>query len=163
MSGSEQDKLGRVRPEIFHMKYQVKVGNAIEKKELPFLMGIMADLSGHPAKELPSLARREFLDIDRDNFTAIQRGIEPRLDLLVDNHEGKKVKVELKFPTMEQFTPEGVVRQVPALAELLEIRQELAGLVAKIDGKEEVTSRLEKLLHEAEAAEARSGKSEGDK
>lgn len=150
-----QQKTGRVRPEIMHIEYNVEVGGAIAKRELPFLMGIMADLSGQPKQPLPALGKREFLDIDRDNFGKLQKDLNPHLDLLVDNKlkdDGSQLKVELDFPTMEHFSPGGLAKQVPALKELLELRQQLSALVARIDGKDEVTSRLEKLLREADQA-----------
>lgn len=152
---SIQAKTGRVRPEIMHIEYKVEVGDAIVKRELPFLMGIIADLSGQPTKPLPSLGKREFLDVDRDNFGKLQKDINPHLELLVDNklkNDGSKIKVDLDFPTMEHFTPDGLAKQVPALKELLELRQQLASLVARVDGKDEVTDRLEKLLRETEQA-----------
>lgn len=152
---SIQEKTGRVRPEIMHIEYKVEVGDAIAKRSLPFLMGVMADLSGQPKQPLPALGKREFLDVDRDNFSKLQSDIKPHLDLLVENklkNDGTQLKVELDFPTMDQFTPDGVAKQVPALNELLNLRQQLAALVARIDGKDEITSRLEKLLREADQA-----------
>lgn len=152
---SIQAKTGRVRPEIMHIEYKVEVGDAIVKRELPFLMGIIADLSGQPPKPLPALGKREFLDVDRDNFGKFQKDINPHLELRVDNklkNDGSQIKVDLDFPTMDHFTPDGVAKQVPALKELLELRQQLAALVARVDGKDEVTNRLEKLLLETEQA-----------
>jgi len=161
---SIQAKTGRVRPEIMHIEYKVEVGDAIVKRELPFLVGVMADLSGQPKAPLPALGKREFLDIDRDNFGKLQKDINPHLDLMVENKlksDGGQLKVELDFPTMAHFSPDGVAKQVPALKELLELRQQLAALVARVDGKDEVTSRLEKLLREADQAIASSQGKEG--
>lgn len=161
---SIQAKTGRVRPEIMHIEYKVEVGDAIEKRELPFLMGVMSDLSGQPKQALPSLANREFVDVDRDSFGKFQKDINPRLDIQVDNKlkgDGTKISVEMNFPSMEHFSPAGVARQVPALRELLELRQQLAGLVSRVDGKEEVTSRLEQLLREADKAIASTQAKEG--
>lgn len=161
---SNQQKTGRVRPEIMHIEYKVEVGDAIVKRELPFLVGVMADLSGQPKQPLPALGKREFLDIDRDNFGKLQKDINPHLDVLVDNKlkgDSSQLKVELDFPTMSHFSPDGVAKQVPALNELLELRQKLAALVARIDGKDEVTSRLEQLLREADQAIAGAQSKEG--
>ena len=152
---SIQEKTGRVRPEIMHIEYKVEVGDATAKRSLPFLMGVMADLSGQPKQPLPALGKREFLDVDRDNFSKLQSDIKPHLDLLVENklkNDGSQLKVELDFPSMDHFSPDGVAKQVPALNELLNLRQQLAALVARIDGKDEVTNRLEQLLKEADQA-----------
>ena len=163
---SIQEKTGRVRPEIMHIEYKVEVGDAIAKRSLPFLMGVMADLSGQPKQPLPALGKREFLDVDRDNFGKLQKDVNPHLDLLVENklkNDGTQLKVELDFPSMDHFSPDGVAKQVPALNELLNLRQQLAALVARIDGKDEVTNRLEQLLKEADQAIARASADGGKK
>jgi type VI secretion system protein ImpB len=148
---SVQTKLGRIRPEIIHIKYEVDTDGALEKRELAFLMGIMSDLSGDRHEALPDLGdeRRSFLNINRDNIGDIQRKINPHLDLLVKNElagDGTNLAISLDFPTLESFSPVGVIKQDPTLRELLEIRQKLASLASRIDGKQEVTSRLEELL-----------------
>jgi type VI secretion system protein ImpB len=154
---SVQEKLGRVRPEIFHIKYEVDTGNAIEKRELAFVMGVMSDLSGDRPQPLPDLSdeRREFVEIDRDSIGDIQKKINPHLDLVVKNElagDNSNLGLSLNFPSMESFSPVGVINQVEPLRELLEIRQKLAALAARIDGKQEVTSKLEELLRRAEKA-----------
>jgi len=82
---SLQKKLGRVRPPRVHITYDVEVGNAIEKRDLPFVVGVLADLSGMPEKPLPAIAKRKFVDIDRDNFNDVMEKINPRVAFKVAN------------------------------------------------------------------------------
>lgn len=152
-----QKNLGRVRPEIFHIEYEVVVGEAIEKRELAFVMGVMSDLSGDRVQPILDLSdeKRNFVNIDRDNIDDIQQKINPHLDLLVKNElaaDGSNLSMSLDFPSLDSFSPVGVINQVEPLRELLKIRQELAALAARIDGKQEVTSRIEDLLKKAELA-----------
>lgn len=141
-------KLGRVRPPRVHITYDVETGGAIEKKEIPFVVGVMADLSAQIAKPLPKLKDRKFTEIDRDNFDQVMAKAEPRLAYKVDNtlsSEGGKMGVELRFEKLADFEPQNVARQVKPLNQLLELRTKLANLRSSLYGND----KLEELLQDA--------------
>jgi type VI secretion system protein ImpB len=152
MSNSLQKWVGRNRPPRVQITYDVELGGAIEKRELPMVVGLLADLSGQPVKPLPKLKERRFVEIDRDNFDEIMGNVAPRLDLSVpDTLKGEgNLKVELKFEQFADFHPESLVRQVPRLAKLLEARQQLRDLLAKLDGNDELDSMLERIVQNSE-------------
>lgn len=152
MSDSLQKWVGRNRPPRVQITYDVEIGDSVEKKELPMVVGLMADLSGHPAMALPKLKERRFVEIDRDNFNDIMAKISPRLDLSVaDAMKGDgNIKVELNFKAFDDFHPEALVKQVPRLAKLLEARQQLRDLLAKLDGNDELDSLLENIVQSTE-------------
>jgi len=152
MSDSLQNWVGRNRPPRVQITYDVEIGDAVEKKELPMVVGLMADLSGQPAIALPKMKDRRFVEIDRDNFNGIMAKISPRLDLSVpDAMKGEgNIKVELNFKEFDDFHPESIVRQVPRLAKLLEARQQLRDLLAKLDGNDELDSLLENIVQSTE-------------
>lgn len=152
MSDSLQKWVGRNRPPRVQITYDVEIGDAVEKKELPMVVGIMADLSGQPAMALPKMKERRFIEIDRDNFNEIMTKISPRLDLSVpDTMKGEgNIKVELNFQEFDDFHPEALVHQVPRLAKLLEARQQLRDLLAKLDGNDELDSLLENIVQSTE-------------
>ena len=152
MSDSLQKWVGRNRPPRVQITYDVEIGDAVEKRELPMVVGLMADLSGHPAMALPKLKERRFVEIDRDNFNEIMAKIAPRLDLSVpDTMKGEgNIKVELNFQSFDDFHPEAIVNQVPRLAKLLEARQQLRDLLAKLDGNDELDSLLENIVQSTE-------------
>lgn len=144
---STQHKLDRVRRPRVHLTYDVDVGGAIQQKELPFVLGVLADLSGKPDEALPRLKDRKFVDIDRDNFNKVLAGIKPRLAFQVDNTlqgDGSKLNVELRFGQIHDFEPEQVVKQIEPLRKLLEARDRLSDLVNKMDGND----KLEQLLND---------------
>jgi type VI secretion system protein ImpB len=120
---------------------------AEKKIQLPFVMGVLADLSGKPAEPLPPVAERKFLDIDVDNFDSRMKAMKPRAAFQVPNTltgEGN-INVELTFESMDDFSPAAVARKVDALNKLLEARQQLANLITYMDGKtgaEELVSQL---------------------
>jgi type VI secretion system protein ImpB len=150
---STQHKLDRVRPPRVQITYDVETGDAIEIKELPFVLGVMSDLSGKPDQPLPRLRDRKFVEIDRDNFDAVMRGMAPRLAFRVDNkltNDGSQMPVELRFNSMEDFEPEQLVRQVEPLRKLLETRIQLAALLAKADGNERLSEKLQELIGNSE-------------
>ena len=122
MSDSLQKWVGRNRPPRVQITYDVEIGNAFEKKELPLVVGLMADLSGQPENPLPKFKERRFVEIDRDNFNDVMTKIAPRLDISVpDTLKGEgNLKVELHFNQIDQFEPESIVNQIPRLARLLE-------------------------------------------
>jgi type VI secretion system protein ImpB len=156
MSDSLQKWVGRNRPPRVQITYDVELGGAIEKKELPMVVGLLADLSGQPAVPLPKLKDRRLVEIDRDNFNQVMDNISPRLDLSVpDTMKGEgNLKVELNFKNFDDFHPEAIVKQVPRLAKLLEARQQLRDLLAKLDGNDELDSLLENILQNTEELKA---------
>ncbi|MBM2567143.1 type VI secretion system contractile sheath small subunit, partial [Pseudomonas sp. AF1] len=136
MAESTQHKLDRVRPPRVQITYDVEIGNAIEKKELPLVVGILADLSGKPDTPPAKLVERRFVDIDRDNFNEILSSISPRATLQVDNTisgDDSKLNVELRFNHIEDFDPVNLVKQVVPLRRLFEARQRLRDLLTKLD------------------------------
>ena len=158
MPESTQHKLDRVRPPRVQITYDVEIGDAIVMKELPFVVGIMADLSGKPAEALPPLKERKYVEIDRDNFNEIMKAIGPRLALRVDNRltngdgaeGGDKMNVELKFSNLDDFSPINVLRQVEALKQLFEARTRLADLLAKLDGNDALDALLQDVVKNTE-------------
>jgi len=146
---STQHKLDRVRPPRVQITYDVETGDAIEMKELPFVLGVLSDLSGKPEEALPRLRDRKFVEIDRDNFDAVMRGMKPRLAYRVDNKlsdDNTQMAVELKFNSLDDFEPEQVVRQVEPLRKLLETRLQLQALLAKMDGNDKLTDKLQEII-----------------
>jgi type VI secretion system protein ImpB len=136
MAESIQHRLDRVRPPRVQITYDVEIGGAIEKKELPFVVGVMADLSGaNPPSTL--LKERKFIEIDRDNFSGVMASIAPTFAASVPNRTkagGETLAVDIAFKSLDDFTPSALVRNVPALAKLLESRLRLNDLLAKLDG-----------------------------
>jgi type VI secretion system protein ImpB len=159
MSDSLQKWVGRNRPPRVQITYDVEIGDAIEKKELPLVVGLLADLSGQPLKPLPKLKERRFVEIDRDNFNDVMAKIAPRLDISVpDTLKGEgNLKVELNFTQFDDFHPEAIVKQVPRLARLLEARQQLRDLLGKLDGNDELDALLENILQNTEELKALKG------
>jgi type VI secretion system protein ImpB len=150
---STQHKLDRVRPPRVHITYDVEIGDAIEMKELPFVVGVLADLSGKPDQPLPRLRDRKFVDIDRDNFNDVMKGMAPRLAFKVDNklaNDDTKLAVELRFNNLDDFEPERVVNQVEPLKKLLEVRRQLSDLLAKTDGNDRLNERLQEIINNTE-------------
>jgi len=144
-----QKKLGRVRPPRVHITYDVEVGDAIEMKEIPFVMGVLSDLSGKPEEALPRLRDRKFVEIDRDNFNAVLAGMKPRLAYRVDNKLGdddSKIGVELRFNNIEDFEPEQVVNQVEPLRKLADARKKLSDLLAKMDGNDRLVELMDEII-----------------
>jgi type VI secretion system protein ImpB len=168
MAESMQHKLDRVRPPRVHITYDVEIGGAIQMKELPFVVGILSDLSGKPAEPLPKLKDRKFVEIDRDNFHDVLASIAPRLAFQVDNtltNEGGKLNVELSFHHMDDFNPVAVLQQVPPLRRLFEARQRLVDLLTKLDGNDQLDTLLQEVvantdgLQEIKAATSQNGDS----
>jgi len=150
---STQHKLDRVRPPRVHITYDVEIGDAIELKELPFVVGVLADLSGKPDEALPRLRDRKFVDIDRDNFNDVLKGMKPRLAYKVENkltNDESKMGVELRFNDLDDFEPEKVVNQVEPLRKLLEVRKQLSDLLAKTDGNDKLNERLQEIISNTE-------------
>jgi type VI secretion system protein ImpB len=149
MPESTQHKLDRVRPPRVQITYDVEIGDAIVMKELPFVVGIMADLSGKPAEPLPPLKERKYVEVDRDNFNDIMKATGPRLALRVDNRlagDGEKMNVEMTFRNLDDFSPINVLKQVEALKKLYEARTRLADLLAKLDGNDALDALLQDVV-----------------
>lgn len=145
MSG--QKFVGRNRAPRVQIEYDVEVYGAQKKVQLPFVMGVLSDLSGKPVEPLPPVADREFQEIDVDNFDSRMKSIKPRVAFQVPNQltgEGN-LPVDLTFDSMDDFSPAHVARKVEPLRKLLEARQQLANLLTYMDGKtgaEELLARL---------------------
>jgi len=150
---STQKKLSRVRPPRVQITYDVEIGDAIETKELPFVLGVLGDYSGNPKEPLPKLKDRKFVEIDRDNFDDVMKGVAPRLQVQVDNElkkDGTRLGVELNFNKMEDFEPANIVKQVEPLKKLLEARTRLSDLRNKITGNDKLEELLDEIVRDTE-------------
>jgi type VI secretion system protein ImpB len=149
---SLQHKLDRVRPPRVQITYDVEVGDAIELKELPFVVGVMGDFVGKPEDPMPALKNRKFVEIDPDNFNQVLAGMKPRLAYTVENKlqdDGSKMGIELKFNDIEDFEPDQIVQQVEPLRKLVEARQKLTDLRSKMDGNEKLETLLEDIISDS--------------
>jgi type VI secretion system protein ImpB len=150
---SLQKKLSRVRPPRVHITYDVETGGAIEKREIPFVAGVLADLSGQPEQPLPPLKDRKFVEVDKDNFDRVLGQINPRLAFKVDNRlseDDTRLGVELRFQSMADFEPAAVAKQVPSLRKLLELRNALHNLRTSLIGNDKLESILQEVLSNSE-------------
>jgi type VI secretion system protein ImpB len=150
MSDSGQRFIRRNRPPRVHITYEDPY-DAEKLVELPFVMGVMSDLSGNASEvEKPEVADRTFLDFDMDNFDKRLAAIKPGVAMQVENRlsdgSGEKMSVKLQFEKMEDFSPAAIARQVPSLSKLLEAREQLANLMRYMDGKVAASDELKKLL-----------------
>jgi type VI secretion system protein ImpB len=132
------------------VSYDVEIGNAIELKELPFVMGVLADLSGQPKEALPRLKDRRFVEITPDNFDSVIDSMKPHLAFSVENKLSEdsnagQIKVDLNFKSMDDFEPDAVARQVKPLKELLDLRTKLSDLRGNLQTNE----KLDELLLDA--------------
>ncbi len=151
---SIQKKLGRVRPPRVHITYDVEIGDAIQLKEIPFVVGVLSDLSGKPDEPLPQLRDRKFVEIDRDNFDAVLKGMKPRLAYRVDNKladDDSKLGVEVRFNSVEDFEPEQVVNQIEPLRKLAEARKKLSDLLSKMDGNDRLVELMDEVIKNTDA------------
>ncbi len=157
MADSGQKFIKRNRPPRVHITYENPT-NVEEKIELPFVMGVMADLSGNaPGVEKDTVDKRKFVDVDMDNFGGRMRAIKPGVSLRVADKltgSGKQLPVSLTFESMDDFRPAGIAKQVPAIAKLLEARTQLTNLLRYMDGKADAEQQLQKLLGNRELMEA---------
>jgi type VI secretion system protein ImpB len=155
MAESVHQKLSRVRPPRVHIDYQVEVGGAIEMKELPFVMGILADLSGQPTEALPRLKDRKFVEVTPDNFDDVLKSMKPHLGYKVANKlsgdpDAGQIGVDLKFESLDDFSPDRVAQQVEPLRKLLELRQQLADLRGSLQGNDKLEEILQSTLQSEE-------------
>jgi len=147
---STQHKLDRVRSPRVQITYDVEIGGAIELKELPFVVGVLGDLTGQPEQPLAKLKDRKFVEVNPDNFDSVLEGMKPHLNYSVENKlseepDAPNLKVDLRFKSMDDFEPENVARQVKPLKDLLDLRTRLADLRGSLQGNE----KLEELLLDA--------------
>ncbi|GHD57782.1 type VI secretion system contractile sheath small subunit [Jeongeupia chitinilytica] len=150
---STQKKLSRVRPPRVQITYDVEVGDAIETKELPFVLGVLGDYSGQSKVPLPKLKERKFVQIDRDNFDDVLKGMAPRLAYRVDNklaEDGSQLGVELNFSELADFEPQKVVEQVEPLAKLLDARKRLADLKNKLVSNDKLEALLDDIVRDTD-------------
>jgi type VI secretion system protein ImpB len=153
-SESSQHKLDRVKKPRVHLTYDVHTGDAIQAKELPFVVGVLADLSGKPATSLPVVKERKFVDIDRDNFDKVLAGVRPRAVFQVENtlqKDGSKLNVELRFSSIEDFGPEQIADQITPLKKLIEARAKLTNLLNKMDGNDKLEALLQEIVSNTES------------
>jgi type VI secretion system protein ImpB len=147
---SSQKFIARNRVPRVQIEYDVELYGAEKKVQLPFVMGVLADLSGKPAEPLAPVADRKFLEIDVDNFDSRMKALKPRVAFQVPNTltgEGN-MSVELTFETMDDFSPAAIARRVDSLNKLLEARQQLANLITYMDGKDGAEELVAKLLQD---------------
>ena len=150
---SQQKKVGRVRPPRVQITYDVQVGDAIEKRDLPFVVGVLADLSGMPEKPLPPIGKRKFVSVDRDNVNDVMKKIGPRLAFKVPNRldeDDTKMGVELRFESMDDFQPAKIAQQITPLRKLLELRNSLANLRSSLIGNEKLDNLLQEMIQNQE-------------
>ncbi|CDS48497.1 Uncharacterized protein ImpB [Polaromonas sp. CG9_12] len=148
MATSSQKFIARNRAPRVQIEYDVELYGAEKKVQLPFVMGVMSDLSGKPAEALPPVADRKFLDIDVDNFDARMKAMKPRVAFQVPNTltgEGN-IAVDITFDSMDDFSPATVARKVEGLRQMLEAREQLANLLTYMDGKAGAEELLAKVI-----------------
>jgi type VI secretion system protein ImpB len=147
---SSQKFIARNRAPRVQIEYDVELYGAQKKVQLPFVMGVMSDLSGQPAEALPQVSERKFLEISVDNFDDRLKAMKPRVAFAVPNTltgEGN-LSVDITFDSMDDFSPAAIARKVGALNELLEARQQLANLVTYMDGKQGAEELIGKVMRD---------------
>jgi len=152
---STQTKLSRVRPPRVQITYDVQVGDAIEIKEIPFVLGVLGDFSGNPAEELPRLKDRKFVEVNPDNFSDVLASMKPRLaysvaNRLVSEPDAPKIKVDLSFKSLDDFEPGQVARQIKPLRELLDLRTRLADLRGSLQTNQTLDDLLQEVINSSE-------------
>jgi type VI secretion system protein ImpB len=156
MAKSGQRFIKENRAPRVHIEYEVETYGSRQKVELPFVMGVMSDLSGKSLVEKKTLDQRDFVEFDMDNFEQKMEAVAPRAAFVVDNTltgEGK-LGVDLTFKSMDDFGPGAIAKNVPALAKLLEARQELSDLMVYMDGKDGAQGLLDKVLKDPDLMKA---------
>ncbi len=146
---SSQKFIARNRAPRVQIEYDLETYGSEKKVELPFVMGVMADLSGKPAEPLPAVGDRKFLEVDVDNFDDRLKACKPRVSFQVPNTltgEGN-LNVEMTFESMDDFSPAAVARKVDALNKLLQARTQLSNLLTYMDGKDKAEELVAKLLN----------------
>ena len=149
---SSQKFIARNRAPRVQIEYDVELYGSKKKVQLPFVMGVLSDLSGKPAEPLPAMADRKFTDVDVDNFDAFLKSQKPRVAFQVPNTltgEGS-INLDITFESMDDFSPAAVAAKVDGLKQLLEARQQLANLITYMDGKTGAESLIQKVLQDPE-------------
>ncbi len=151
MSDSSQHRIGRMRPPRVQITYDVELGDASARKELPFVVGVLADLSGESRDALPKLKDRDFVSIDGANFDDVMASFEPTATVRIPDGKGGDgfESVTLVLNGLASLEPDQLVRQVPSMNALLEARTRLTDLLAKLDGNEDLADLLEAVLGDA--------------
>jgi len=147
---SSQKFIARNRAPRVQIEYDVETYGSEKKVNLPFVMGVLSDLSGQPVEPLPPVAERKFLEIDIDNFDERLRSMKPRVAMQVKNTltgEGR-IGVDMTFESMDDFSPAAIARKVEPLAKLLEARSQLRNLLTYMDGKSDAEQLVAKLLED---------------
>lgn len=155
MADSTQKKLERIRPARVSISYEVETGGAIEKKELPFLMGVLGDFTGQPTEPLARLKDRKFVEVTPENFDDVLASMKPHLSFTVENKlaenaDAPKLGIDLNFRSMDDFSPDAVARQVKPLKALLDLRTQLADLRGSLQTNEALDEVLQSTLGDAE-------------
>lgn len=163
-SDSIQKRLGKVRAPRVQMSYDVEIGEAMESKELPFVVGVIGDFGGNPEQPARRLKERRFIGVDADNFDEVLAGVAPKVRFEAPNRLGGDgaIPVELDFRAMSDFRPEAVVRQVEPLRQLLEARGKLADLRNKLAGNDKLEDLLAQVLADTEHLRGSLGARAGD-
>jgi len=156
MPESVHRKLERVRPPRVHISYEVETGGAIEMKELPFVMGVLGDFSGQPTEPLAKLKDRKFVEVTPDNFDEVLKSMKPHVSFKVDNllsdePDAGKLGVDLKFESLDDFSPDAVAQQVEPLRKLLDLRQQLADLRGSLQGNDKLEEILQSTMGDADS------------
>jgi len=165
-SNSTQHKLDRVRPPRVHVTYDVEVGDAIEMKELPFVLGVLGDFTGQPEQPLPRLRERKFVEVNPDNFDQVLEGMKPHLNFSVENKlsedpDAPQLKVDLHFKSLDDFDPENVAKQVKPIKELLDLRTKLSDLRGSLQGNDKLEELLMDAVNSSEKMEKLKGEVKG--
>lgn len=149
MADSTQHQLTRVRPPRVRITYDVETGGTEQKRELPFVVGVLADLSGDPTSPKKSFRDRKFIEIDGDNFNEVMAKMTPGVNTKVKNTlagDDSQMAVSLQFNAMSDFEPASIVEQVEPLRKLLETRNQLRDLLTRVDRSEDLESLLQSVL-----------------
>ncbi len=151
-------KLERVRPPRVHITYDVEVGDAIEVKELPFVLGVMGDFTGQPVTPLPRLKDRKLVEVNPDNFDSVLEGMKPHLAFSVENKLSEDpnagmLKADLHFKSLDDFEPEQVAKQMKPLRDLLDLRTKLADLRGTLQTNDKLDELLQQVITSTEKLE----------
>lgn len=164
MGSKGQEFIARNRAPRVQIEYDVELHGATKKVQVPFTMGVLADLSGKPADPLAPVAERKMLEIDVDNFDSRMKAMKPRVAFAVPNTltgEGD-LKVEMSFERMDDFSPAAIARRVEPLRKLLEARTQLEGLITYMDGKSNAEELIAKVLKDPELLKSLAAKAPAD-
>lgn len=153
MAESSQKFIARNRAPRVQIEYDVELYGAEKKIQLPFVMGVMADLSGKPVEDLPEVSERDFLEFDVDNFDKRMKAMKPRVAFQVPNaltkKQGENISIDITFESMDDFSPARVAEKVDALNKLLQTRTELSNLITYMDGKGGAVKKINELLNDS--------------